>query len=151
MGGIVILISSLLPILLWTQLTPDILLLVVITLFFALIGFIDDYLKLKTNNHQGLSAKTKILIQFIVILVGISMFKLYFTEDFTKMFLFKGVIIDFGYLYVPFAAFVVVGSANAVNLADGLEGLAATQAITSFVALGLVSYLTQADMNIILF
>ncbi|WP_410543535.1 hypothetical protein [Wolbachia endosymbiont of Atemnus politus] len=48
MGGIVILISSLLPILLWTQLTPEILLLVFITLFFALIGFIDDYLKLKT-------------------------------------------------------------------------------------------------------
>ncbi|MCM1002137.1 phospho-N-acetylmuramoyl-pentapeptide-transferase [Wolbachia pipientis] len=151
MGGIVILISSLLPILLWTQLTPEILLLVLITLFFALIGFIDDYLKLKANNHRGLSAKTKILIQFVVTLIGMSIFKLYFAEDFAKTFLVKGIMIDFGCLYVPFAAFVIVGSSNAVNITDGLDGLAATQVITSFVSLGLVAYITQANVNIILF
>ncbi|WP_395463053.1 phospho-N-acetylmuramoyl-pentapeptide-transferase [Wolbachia endosymbiont of Cantharis cryptica] len=151
MGGIVILTSSLLPILLWIQLTPEILLLVLITLFFALIGFIDDYLKLKANDHRGLNAKTKILIQFIVALVGMSIFKLHFAEGFTKTFLFKGIMINFGYLYVPFAAFVIVGSSNAVNLTDGLDGLAATQVITSFVSLGLVAYMTQADMSIILF
>ncbi|MGL9717220.1 MAG: phospho-N-acetylmuramoyl-pentapeptide-transferase [Wolbachia sp.] len=150
-GGIIILISALLPVLLWVQLTPEIVLLVFVTLFFALIGFIDDYLKLKANNHQGLNAKIKILIQFIVVLMCISIFKLYFAEGFTKTFLFKGIIIDFGYLYVPFAAFVIVGSANAVNLTDGLDGLAATQATTSFVSLGLIAYMTQADMNIILF
>jgi len=151
MGGIVILISSLLPILLWTQLTPEILLLVFITLFFALIGFIDDYVKLKANNHQGLSAKTKILIQFVVTLIGMSIFKLYFAEDFAKTFLVKGITIDFGCLYVPFAAFVIVGSSNAVNITDGLDGLAATQVITSFVSLGLIAYITQANVNIILF
>ncbi|MGL9761866.1 MAG: phospho-N-acetylmuramoyl-pentapeptide-transferase [Wolbachia sp.] len=151
MGGIVVLISSLLPILLWTQLTPEILLLVFITLFFALIGFIDDYLKLKANNHRGLSAKTKILIQFVVTLIGMSIFKLYFTEDFAKTFLIKGITIDFGCLYVPFAAFVIVGSSNAVNIADGLDGLAATQVITSFVSLGLIAYITQVNVNIILF
>ncbi|MDR2548277.1 MAG: phospho-N-acetylmuramoyl-pentapeptide-transferase [Rickettsiales bacterium] len=151
MGGIVILISSLLPILLWTQLTPEILLLVFITLFFALIGFIDDYLKLKANNHRGLSAKTKILIQFVVTLIGMSIFKLYFTEDVAKTFLVKEITIDFGCLYVPFAAFVIVGSSNAVNITDGLDGLAATQVITSFVSLGLVAYITQANVNIILF
>ncbi|MCA4774270.1 phospho-N-acetylmuramoyl-pentapeptide-transferase [Wolbachia endosymbiont of Mansonella perstans] len=151
MGGIVILISSLLPILLWTQLTPEILLLVFITLFFALIGFIDDYLKLKANNHQGLSAKTKTLIQFVVTLIGMSIFKLYFAEDVAKTFLVKGITIDFGYLYVPFAAFVIVGSSNAVNITDGLDGLAATQVITSFASLGLVAYITQANVNITLF
>ncbi len=151
MGGIIILISSLLPILLWAQLTPEILLLILITLFFALLGFIDDYLKLKTNHYRGLSAKTKILIQFIVALVGVSILKLYSTEGFTKTSLFKGEIIDFGYLYVPFAAFVIVGSANAVNLTDGLDGLAATQVISSFAFLGLIAYITQADMNITLF
>ncbi|MDM8335695.1 phospho-N-acetylmuramoyl-pentapeptide-transferase [Wolbachia pipientis] len=151
MGGIVILISSLLPILLWAQLTPEILLLVFITLFFVLIGFIDDYLKLKANDHQGLGTKAKILIQFAFVLLGMFVFKLYFTEGFTKTFLFKGIMIDFSYLYVPFATFVIVGSANAVNLTDGIDGLAATQAITSFVSLGLVAYVTQADMSIILF
>ncbi len=151
MGGIIILTSSLLPILLWVQLTPEILLLILITLFFALLGFIDDYLKLKTNHYRGLSAKTKILIQFIVALVGVFILKLYSAECFTKTSLFKGVIIDFGYLYVPFAAFVIVGSSNAVNLTDGLDGLAATQVITSFAFLGLIAYITQADMNITLF
>ncbi|WCR57825.1 phospho-N-acetylmuramoyl-pentapeptide-transferase [Wolbachia endosymbiont of Ctenocephalides felis wCfeJ] len=151
MGGVIILFSTLLPVLLWAQLTPEILLLVFVTLFFALIGFIDDYLKLKANNHRGLSAKTKILVQFIVILVVMSIFKPYFSEGFTKTFLLREVVIDFGCLYVPFAAFVIVGSSNAVNLTDGLDGLAATQAITSFVSLGLIAYMAKADLGIILF
>ncbi len=151
MGGIIILTSALLPILLWTQLTPEISLLVFITLFFALLGFIDDYLKLKTNHHRGLSAKTKILIQFVVTLVCMFILKLQSAEGFTKISLFREVAIDLGYLYLPFAAFVIVGSSNAVNLTDGLDGLAATQAITSFAFLGLIAYITQADVNITLF
>ncbi|UIP92473.1 phospho-N-acetylmuramoyl-pentapeptide-transferase [Wolbachia endosymbiont of Anopheles demeilloni] len=151
MGGIIILTSALLPILLWTQLTPEISLLVFITLFFALLGFIDDYLKLKTNHHRGLSAKTKILIQFVVTLVCMFILKLQSAEGFTKISLFREVAIDLGYLYLPFAAFVIVGSANAVNLTDGLDGLAATQAITSFAFLGLVAYITQTGVNITLF
>ena len=151
MGGIIILTSALLPILLWTQLTPEISLLVFITLFFALLGFIDDYLKLKTNHHRGLSAKTKILIQFVVTLVCMFILKLQSAEGFTKISLFREVAIDLGYLYLPFAAFVIVGSSNAVNLTDGLDGLAATQAITSFAFLGLIAYITQTDVNITLF
>ncbi|MGL9757688.1 MAG: phospho-N-acetylmuramoyl-pentapeptide-transferase [Wolbachia sp.] len=151
MGGIIILTSALLPILFWSQLTPEISLLIFITLFFALLGFIDDCLKLKANHHQGLSAKTKILIQFAVALVSMSILKLQATEGFTKTSLFQEVVIDFGYLYIPFAAFVIVGSSNAVNLTDGLDGLAATQAITSFAFLGLIAYITQADVNITLF
>lgn len=151
MGGIVILLSSLFPILLWGQLTPEILLLIFITLSFALLGFIDDYLKLKANHHRGSSGKAKILIQFTVALIGMSILKVYSAEGFTKTHLFKEMIIDLGYLYVPFAAFVIVGSSNAVNLTDGLDGLAATQVITSFVVLGLIAYITQADINVILF
>ncbi|APR98405.1 phospho-N-acetylmuramoyl-pentapeptide-transferase [Wolbachia endosymbiont of Folsomia candida] len=151
MGGIVILISSLFPILLLAQLTPEILLLIFITLCFALLGFIDDYLKLKANHYRGLNGKAKILIQFIVALIGMSILNVYSAEGFTKTYLFKEMIIDLGYLYVPFAAFVIVGSSNAVNLTDGLDGLAATQAITSFASLGLIAYITQADINIILF
>ncbi|MGL9726538.1 MAG: phospho-N-acetylmuramoyl-pentapeptide-transferase [Wolbachia sp.] len=151
MGGIIILTSALLPVLLWTQLTREILLLIFMTLFFALLGFIDDYLKLKTNHHLGLSVKTKILIQFVVALVCMFILKLQSTEGFTKTFLFQGVVIDFGYLYLPFAALVIVGSANAVNLTDGLDGLAATQVITFFAFLGLIAHVTQADVNITLF
>ncbi len=150
-GGIIILISTSLPVLLWTQLTPETLLLVFMIFFFALIGFIDDYLKLKAYTHQGLRAKTKIFIQFIVVLVIMFIFKPYLAEGSTKTFLFREITIDFGYLYVPFATFVIVGSANAVNLTDGLDGLAATQSITSFVSLGLIAHITQASMSIILF
>ncbi len=151
MGGVVILLSALLPILLWVQLTPKVLLLIFITLSFALLGFFDDYLKLKAKSHQGLSAKTKILIQFFVAVVSVLVLKMYSTDDFTKIYVFKGAMIDISYLYISFAAFVIVGTANAVNLTDGLDGLAATQAITSFAALGLVAYLMQEDTNIILF
>ncbi|MDD9336061.1 MAG: phospho-N-acetylmuramoyl-pentapeptide-transferase [Wolbachia sp.] len=148
MGGMVILISALFSALLWIQLTPKILLLIFTTLFFALLGFIDDYLKLKRNNHQGLNAKIKILIQFAV---SMFMLKLYSIDDLMKIYLFKETIIDLGYLYIPFAAFVIVGASNAVNLTDGLDGLAATQTIASFASLGLIAYLIQADMSIVLF
>lgn len=151
MGGIVILFSALFPILLWAQLTPKILLLIFITLSFALLGFFDDYLKLKAKSHQGLSAKTKILIQFFVAVIGMLVLKMYSTDDFTKVYVFKETIIDISYLYIPFAAFVIVGTSNGVNLTDGLDGLAATQAITSFASLGLVAYLMQEDTNVILF
>jgi phospho-N-acetylmuramoyl-pentapeptide-transferase len=114
-------------------------------------GFFGDYLKLKAKSHQGLSAKTKILIQFFVAVVSVLVLKMYSTDDFTKIYVFKGAMIDISYLYISFAAFVIVGTANAVNLTDGLDGLAATQAITSFAALGLVAYLMQEDTNIILF
>ncbi|VVC39043.1 Phospho-N-acetylmuramoyl-pentapeptide transferase, conserved site,Phospho-N-acetylmuramoyl-, partial [Cinara cedri] len=151
MGGIVILFSALLPILLLVQLTPKILLLIFITLSFALLGFFDDYLKLKAKSHQGLSAKTKILIQFFVAVIGMLVLKMYSTDDFTKIYVFKETIIDISYMYIPFAAFVIVGTSNAVNLTDGLDGLAATQAITSFASLGLVAYLMQEDSSVILF
>ncbi|QKX01498.1 phospho-N-acetylmuramoyl-pentapeptide-transferase [Wolbachia endosymbiont of Cruorifilaria tuberocauda] len=150
-GGIIILISTLLPILLWTQLTLETMLLISITLFFALVGFIDDYLKLKVDNHEGLSAETKILIQLIFTFVVMFIYKTHLVEGSTKTFLFREIMIDFSYMYVPFATFVIVGSANAVNLTDGLDGLAATQSITSFVSLGLIAYLTQSSMSIVLF
>lgn len=151
MGGIVILISSLFPILLLAQLTPEVLLLIFTTISFALLGFIDDYFKLKANNHLGLNAKIKILIQLIIALISVFMLQDYYVENFGKTYLFKEIIINFGYFYIPFAAFVIVGSSNAVNITDGLDGLAATQMITSFSALGLIAYITEADINIILF
>lgn len=151
MGGIVILISSLFPILFLAQLTTEILLLVFTTISFALLGFVDDYFKLKANNHFGLSAKIRIFIQFIIALVSVFILKDHYAEDFSSTYLFKEVIINLGYFYIPFAAFVIVGSSNAVNLTDGLDGLAAMQAITAFFALGLTAYLTEANINIVLF
>lgn len=151
MGGLVILISALIPVLMWIQLTPEILVLIFTTLFFSFIGLIDDYLKLKEKSHRGLSAKTKILVQFIAAVVSVLILKTCSNEDFTKIYIYDKTIINIGYLYIPFAAFVIVGTSNAVNLTDGLDGLAATQGIISFASLGLATYLIQADTNVILF
>ena len=151
MGGIIILISALFSFLLWESFSTKILLLIFTILIFALLGFIDDSLKLKTKNHQGLSAKIKILIQITIAVVSVLALRIYLPYDLTKIHLFKEVTIDIGYLYFPFAVLVIVGAANAVNLTDGLDGLAATQAITAFASLGLASYLIQPDINITLF
>ncbi|WP_253300000.1 phospho-N-acetylmuramoyl-pentapeptide-transferase [Wolbachia endosymbiont of Chironomus riparius] len=151
MGGIVIVFSSLFSILTWVNLTPKILLLIFITLFFTLLGFIDDYLKLKTKNHKGLSAKIKIIIQFITAVITLFTLQKYSTDEFTKIYVFRDLMIDIGYFYIPFAAFVIVGTSNAVNLTDGLDGLAATQLITAFTFVGLVIYSIRGDINIILF
>ncbi|WFW29695.1 MAG: phospho-N-acetylmuramoyl-pentapeptide-transferase [Wolbachia endosymbiont of Menacanthus eurysternus] len=154
MGGIVILVSSLLSILLWIQLTAEILLLIFVTLSFAIIGFIDDFLKLKANSYLGLRVKIKILAQVIITLIGILMFKLYFPKRITEeTFFIKEIVIYFGHLYIPFIVLVIVSSSNAVNITDGLDGLAATQVINSFIFLGLIAHLTQGvnDMDIVLF
>lgn len=148
MGGIVIIISAISSILLWIELTTRVILFIFTTLSFTFLGFIDDYLKLKTKNHRGLSAKIKILIQITIAVTSILLLN---SDHFTSIYLFRSQYIDVGYFYLPFAVFVIVGAANAVNLTDGLDGLAATQAITSFISLSIVAYLIGADNDVIFF
>ncbi len=150
MGGIVILGSVLCSMLLCINLTIEILLFLLTVISFAVTGFLDDYIKLKVKNYYGLSGKVKIIIQFFIAIISVLMLKLYSSNDFTYIHLLKGLKVDLGYLYIPFSAFIIVGAANAVNITDGLDSLAATQAITSFSFLLLSAYLTQADINVIL-
>ncbi|MBV0899272.1 MAG: phospho-N-acetylmuramoyl-pentapeptide-transferase [Wolbachia endosymbiont of Fragariocoptes setiger] len=148
MGGIVILFSAIASILLWMELTTKIVLFIFTILSFTVLGFVDDYLKLKTKNHRGLSAKIKILIQ---ITIAVTSMLLLNSDHFSKICLFRSQYIDIGYFYLPFTVFVIVGAANAVNLTDGLDGLAATQAITSFISLSIVAYLIVEDNDVIFF
>ncbi|OEY86614.1 phospho-N-acetylmuramoyl-pentapeptide-transferase [Wolbachia pipientis] len=150
MGGIIILASVLCSILFYVALNIKVLLLLFIITSFAVIGFLDDYYKLTVKSYHGLSGKVKILIQFFVAAVSVLILKSYSESNFTHVYLLNGFTIDLSYLYIPFAAFIIVGAANAVNLTDGLDSLAATQSITSFASLGLSAYLVQADVNIIL-
>ena len=126
MGGTLILLSVVVSILLWSDLTNYF---VWITLFvvvgYGLVGFLDDYLMLVKKRSKGLSVRSKLMFQaLIALLAG---FLVYASPDFSTQItipFFKNVSPDFGWGYIIFAAFVIVGASNAVNLTDGLDGLA---------------------------
>ncbi len=127
MGGVLILGAAFISILLWADLSrPAVWLLLATTFLFGLIGFNDDFLKIKRRHNQGLTARQKLLAQFIIGLAAGAF--LYFSPNHDTV-LYVPVIkewnFDLGFFYIPFAAFVIVGSSNAVNLTDGLDGLAA--------------------------
>jgi phospho-N-acetylmuramoyl-pentapeptide-transferase len=129
MGGLLILASAIVPTLLWTDLTsPYIWIAVLATLGFGAVGFADDYLKLTRQSHHGLRPLYK-LGGLVVIALGVGFAVLALSQQGlynTRLIFpfFKDWIPDLGWAYVPFAAFVLVAWSNAVNLTDGLDGLA---------------------------
>ena len=140
MGGIVILITLVVSSLLLMRWDIPYLWIVLFSVIgFGLIGLWDDYVKLK--NKKGISIKAKFLAQvFVALIVALWIYSLDVVD--TKLYfpLFKELYLDLGILYIPFAVFVIVGSANAVNLTDGLDGLAIGPAMTSATALGIIAY-----------
>lgn len=147
MGGLLILTASLVPTLLWADLTnPFIWIAVLATAAFGAIGFLDDYLKVTRRSHHGLWPRYKMGGQIVVATaVGVSLLVLAQYDLYNTRLIFpffKRLIPDLGWLYVPFAVVVLVGSSNAVNLTDGLDGLAIstfTVAAASFTALAYVT------------
>jgi len=144
MGGTLIVLSLVLS----TFLVADIANLYVVvallvTLGFAAIGFIDDYLKLRRKSSDGLSMWSKLIPQFAVALVGVS--ALYLQPSFNSEIavpFFKNIHLDLGLWYLPFAMLVVVGASNAVNLTDGLDGLAIGPVMTAAATYAVIAYLT---------
>jgi phospho-N-acetylmuramoyl-pentapeptide-transferase len=149
MGGLLILTAAIVPILLWADLTnPFIWIAVIATCAFGLIGFVDDYLKIVRRSHHGLMPRYKMGWQVVVgVAVGVSLMVLASQEPplyNTRLIFpfFKRIIPELGWLYVPFAVIVLVGATNAVNLTDGLDGLAISVfavAAAAFTALAYVS------------
>ena len=147
MGGLLILFATLVPTLLLGDLrNVYVWLVVIVTTAFGAIGFADDYLKVRNRRNLGLTARAKFLLQVLVGLAfGIALLVLPaesgFNPTVTLPFI-KRLVLHLGYFYIPFVAFVLVGSSNAVNLTDGLDGLAigatsvaaATYAIFTYVA-----------------
>ncbi|MDR3135463.1 MAG: phospho-N-acetylmuramoyl-pentapeptide-transferase [Deltaproteobacteria bacterium] len=126
MGGVFILVSALFSCLLWVDVKSTMAHLIwEVILLYALIGFHDDYLKIKRRRNEGLSGRQKICLQaFFGLVAGLA---LYNSADFKPILtvpILKEVILDLGPFYVPFAALVLVSSSNSCNLADGLDGLA---------------------------
>jgi phospho-N-acetylmuramoyl-pentapeptide-transferase len=126
MGGVMIIFTALTATLLWTDLlNPYIWLLILVILGFGLIGFLDDYLKVIKKHNKGLSVRAKLLTQTGIALVVA--FWLYYTPGFNTTLtlpFFKHLQPDLGWGFIPLAVFIIVGTANAVNLTDGLDGLA---------------------------
>lgn len=132
MGGIIIFISLIITILVRGVLDKDIFVLLLSTLGFGMIGFIDDYIIVAKSRNLGLKAYQKIIGQ-VVLAVILAIYQSNTSELGTKVIIpfLQGRYIDLGILYIPFIVFVVVGIVNSVNLTDGLDGLAT--GITSIV------------------
>ena len=145
MGGVMILISVLISTLLWADITnPYIWIVLIVTFGFGLIGFLDDYKKLTKRSSSGLSGRHKLVLQFAVSLfASIWVSSLSSPEQATHLALpfFKGIMLDLGYFYFIFTMFVMVGASNAVNLTDGLDGLAIVPIMIAAACFGLISYL----------
>jgi phospho-N-acetylmuramoyl-pentapeptide-transferase len=126
MGGLMILLAILAAALLWTDLAnPYVWLLTVVALGFGSIGFLDDYLKVIKKHNRGLTGRQKLAAQAAVSLVAALW--LYFLPGFNTTLsvpFFKQLQPDLGWAFIPLAVFVIIGTANAVNLTDGLDGLA---------------------------
>jgi phospho-N-acetylmuramoyl-pentapeptide-transferase len=150
MGGLMIIISVTISMFLWMDVhSLKVWLAMAAFLSFAVIGFIDDYLKIKKRNSEGLSAKGKLIGQFAVSFALVLILYCVQKESSELYFPFiKKPVIDMGLLWIPFAVLLLVGESNAVNLSDGLDGLAAGLLLFVFGTLALVTYLSgRADYS----
>ena len=142
MGGGLILLGITVATLLWANLsTPYIWVALLVTLAFGAIGFVDDYRKVIRKNPKGLSSRQKLLFQTIFALAAaLVLYRLDPVMPTLKFPFFKGWALDLGLLFIPFAVFVIVGSSNAVNLTDGLDGLAVGPTVTTSITFLILAY-----------
>ena len=146
MGGVIILFGLLTAVILWGDLKNIYLIFCIyIAITFGALGAYDDYIKIKFNNSSGISSKLKLLIQIFISIIGISALT-YFLDysEISNLYFpfFKNLIVNLGWFFIPFSVFVIVGSSNAVNLTDGLDGLATVPVILVAACFAFISYVT---------
>jgi phospho-N-acetylmuramoyl-pentapeptide-transferase len=142
MGGLLIIFAAVISTFLWSNLTVDyVWMIMMVTVGFGLIGFMDDYRKLSHKNSKGVSGKARLMMEVaIAFFVSLVLYyKAGVSSNITIPF-FKTVLPDLGWGYVLLSTFIIVGAANAVNLTDGLDGLAIGPAITCFMTYLLFAY-----------
>ena len=145
MGGFLILLSFGISTLLWADLTNGFVwAALLVTLGFGAIGFVDDYLKVTRESHRGVPARIKFLAEIVIALIAtvwiMSLMGAPLDTGLAVPF-FKDVLLNLGWLFAPFAIFVMVGAGNAVNLTDGLDGLAIVPVMVAAASYALIAYL----------
>lgn len=146
MGGAMIIVAVAASTLLWSDLSVrQVWIILLVTLGFAAIGWIDDYRKVVLANSVGLSARQKLFWQSLVAVSAVLLLYLTANERAELELIvpfFKDAAIYLGWLFIPFAFLVIIGSSNAVNLTDGLDGLAILPSVMVAGGLGLIAYLS---------
>ncbi len=144
MGGLLIVGALLTSTLLWARLDNGFVWMVLfVTMGYAAIGFADDYAKVKKQNTDGVSGKVRLLIGFGIAAVAAAWAAWLHPAELTGELafpVFKNLLLDLGWFFVPFAMIVIVGAANAVNLTDGLDGLAIMPVMIAGGTLGIIAY-----------
>lgn len=145
MGGIIVIISVVVPVILWADIKSTYIILILAgTLWLSAVGFLDDYLKVIKKFPNGLIGRYKLLGQVLIgLVVGSAIYFLPEFKDYatlTTVPFLKNVNLDFSVLYIPIVVFIITATSNAVNLTDGLDGLAIGIIAIVMIALALLSY-----------
>jgi phospho-N-acetylmuramoyl-pentapeptide-transferase len=145
MGGILIIFGMTFSTLLWSDLKNTyIWTLLFVTLSLALLGFVDDLLKIRRKNSIGLNSKLKFFGQFVISIITVIILIKFTNHNYLNNLyfpFFKNLIIDMGIFFIPFSLLVIIGSSNAVNLTDGLDGLATVPVMLVALSFTFISYL----------
>jgi phospho-N-acetylmuramoyl-pentapeptide-transferase len=132
--------------LLWANtLNPYVWIVLAVTLGFGFVGFYDDYLKVTKQNHSGFAGRIRIAIEAVIAMAACYALVRLGRDPFSTSLVipfFKDIALNFGWFFVVFGAFIVVGAGNAVNLTDGLDGLAIVPVMIAAASFGMISYLT---------
>ena len=152
MGGLIILFSVVIPVLLWGELSNIYIILILFTtVVLGFVGFLDDYLKVVKKYKKGLVAKYKLLGQvFVGLVVGcVIYFHPFFDglHSVTTIPFLKNYEFDFAIFYIPLIIFIITGTSNAVNLTDGLDGLATGTVSVVVMTLGIIAYLSGNEIT----
>lgn len=143
-GGLIFIIPTLLTMLLLylrgsLQITHSLLIIIFVFVSYALLGFVDDYLKIREKNNDGLTIPQKLLVQVLIALV---FFYIYMQGGGNAYLTITslGINLDLGWIYGIFILFLLVGTSNAVNLTDGLDGLAGGLSLIAFLSFGIITW-----------
>ncbi|MFL5044190.1 MAG: phospho-N-acetylmuramoyl-pentapeptide-transferase [Xanthobacteraceae bacterium] len=144
MGGLMILSGLLFATVLWANpANPYVWIVLGVTLGFGLVGFYDDYLKVTRQTHGGFSGRIRLVIEALIAAVACYAFANLGRPPFATSLafpVFKELIVDLGWFFIVLGAFIIVGAGNAVNLTDGLDGLAIGPVMTTALSFGFISY-----------
>jgi phospho-N-acetylmuramoyl-pentapeptide-transferase len=150
MGGVMILAGLLVGTLLWSDLSNVyVWAVILVTVGYGILGFTDDYAKVTKQTTDGISGRVRLVLEALIALAAVALIVIYggrppeSPELATSVAfpIFKGLLLDMGWFYLAFGAFIIVGAANAVNFTDGLDGLATVPVMIAAAAFGLISYL----------